>query len=139
MIDNYEMRVLEAERSHNIENALANFYSKDKIVDKMRVLNKMKSLNGINLVNTRRKINSQQAKQRFNVKTVNFGHEQIEQLNIDNRKPTESKVKHKMLTERNLKDQIQVAKYFRYNFALLLYCYNINYLFDLNKSIETYL
>ena len=35
----------------------------------------MKSISGVNSYNTRRRINSQQIKQRFTIKTFNFTHE----------------------------------------------------------------
>lgn len=80
----------------------------------------MKSINGINLINSRRRISSQQIKQRFAVKTIKIGHEQMEQPS-STRKIKKNKGMNKMLTERNLKNQIQVAKYFRYiSFSVLL-------------------
>ena len=62
----------------SIESALSNFYSKEKIIEKMNILNKMKSISGINSCNARRKISSQQIKQRFTIKTFNFTNENNE-------------------------------------------------------------
>ena len=88
----------------------------------------MKSISGVNSCNTRRRINSQQIKQRFTIKTFNFTHENNEIHNINkNTKPNECKGGFKILTERNSKNQIQVSKYFRYANFIYFYINSFDY------------